>query len=74
MSALAEALAGKIGKKLGMKMDVADEEDESAESLDSVEEACKTMCPKVDPASAAAAFKRAFAACMTEHEDETDEE
>lgn len=69
-SALAEILAIGLKRHPGKGKPQAEKE----EPLDSVAEACKTLFPKLDPEEAAAALRRAFAACMDEREEEDDED
>jgi hypothetical protein len=78
MSALQEALAGKRGKGRGfgiaIELSKGHESEEDDGELDSVAEAMRTICPKADPEVAAAAFRRAFEACMAEQDEGMDEE
>lgn len=73
MSALQDILSGgkKSHKGVGVSISLSSA---GSSSMDSVAEAMKTICPKVDPEEAAAAFRRAFEACMLERDEEGAEE
>lgn len=80
-SALSEALARKTnlesnrmssgGGKMGREI-IGPMESEEDESLDPVEDAMTILFPDIDKAEAAAAFRRACAACESEPEAEAE--
>ena len=73
-SALSEALARKTNvetnKATGLGLGPMADEPDGDEAMDPVEDAMTILFPDIDKAEAAAAFRRACAACMTEDTEE----
>jgi hypothetical protein len=73
-SALSEALARKTNvetnKSTGLGMGPMADEPDGDEEMDPVEDAMSILFPDIDKAEAAAAFRRAVAACESEGTEE----